>query len=138
MMPSDALKLAEEALETSKCYLRIYSDERLHKDTWEGSEDQATLDTDKEECEKALTAIRAARAEWGWRPIADAPRDGTWILTWVGGVVKPFPYICAWSDSYSIHGLGGNWNDGLCQMGIEVTHWQPLPPPPAREEVGNG
>jgi len=77
----------------------------------------------------AAQAVRAME----WRPIAEAPKDGTEILTWVGGVAEPFKYICRWSDSYSIHGLGGNWTDGLCNMGIEVTQWMPLPAPP---EVG--
>ncbi len=80
-----------------------------------------------------LRAAAQAVREREWRPIAEAPKDGTEILTWVGGVAEPFKYICRWSDSYSIHGLGGNWTDGLCNMGIEVTQWMPLPAPP---EVG--
>jgi hypothetical protein len=79
-------------------------------------------------------AVIQAHEARRWQAIESAPKDGTWILTWVGGVAKPFPYICAWSDSYSIHGLGGNWNDGLCQMGIEVTHWTPIPAPPQEVE----
>ena len=125
MMPSDALKLAEEALETSKCYLRIYSDERLHKDTWEGSEDQATLDTDKEECEKALTAIRAARAEWGWRLLAELGTAITGLVTvgrWLNGKWVTKEFNC-YADII---------------VGLGYTHYAipQLPQPPAREEVG--
>ena len=130
MMPSDALNLAEEALETSKCYLRIYSDERLHKDTWEGSEDQATLDTDKEECEKALTAIRAARDEWGWRPIAEWPVIMRGVMH-LGAWVEGHGWITMKAEIYS---RGMAENGGWTHFYIEPQ----LPPPPAREEVGNG
>ena len=77
-----------------------------------------------------IARLEAAEAAMQWRPIEEAPKDGTEIMTWVGGVAQPFVYLCRWSDSYSIHGLGGNWTDGLCNMGIEVTHYMPLPAPP--------
>ena len=67
-----------------------------------------------------------------WQPIATAPKDLTEVLVYdpdYGGVVvaqyemyatRPF-----WSSDIHDFTTGGHK--------IEPTHWQPLPPPPAKE-----
>lgn len=71
--------------------------------------------------ETALRELAALRAQTEWRPIAEAPRDGTVIIV-SGGIAH-------WHD-------GGWWSlTGVDYpgrpMAWEPTHWQSLPPPPA-------
>jgi hypothetical protein len=63
---------------------------------------------------------RAALVEAGWRPIATAPMDGTAILGWrrKGGM-----RITQWS--------GMEWRSIPTGYTLDITHWMPLPEPPA-------
>jgi hypothetical protein len=72
---------------------------------------------------RALTAYIAAREGDGWREIAEAPRDGTKFLatdisdsrrTWVVWY-SDGEFICSQIDGRALH----------------LTHFQPLPAPPA-------
>lgn len=68
----------------------------------------------------------------GWRPISEAPKDGTYIL-----LLSPSGYVTtphrvnvgAW-----IPGFRNAWvdhaNDRITDGGEPPTHWQPLPAPP--------
>ena len=78
-----------------------------------------------------------------WKPIATAPRDGTWILginnrgnqaviIWQDAAMAengtgPYP---GWIHPFS-HGLLSDFWNGSC--GSVATHWMPLPPPPPSE-----
>jgi hypothetical protein len=61
-----------------------------------------------------------------WQPIETAPKDGSLFLAW-----------CASDDHFFI----GRWNkkfqcwsaDMRLSEVDDVTHWQPLPSPPAQE-----
>jgi hypothetical protein len=86
-----------------------------------------------------LEAAEQERQEW--RPISEAPKDGTQILT----VVKGFTPTIAWFD-------GKEWVNpfllisrlkwDVCQDemvsidedGYVPTHWMPLPNPPIEEK----
>lgn len=104
--------------------------------------------------EKALSIARAALlaairdALGGWRPIGEAPRDGSLFLCWVSAVrfgetdeghqyqedVSQVDF-CNWRTQADIPDCG--WFDPCCgQIGDQqgVTHWQPLPAPPATEK----
>lgn len=64
-----------------------------------------------------LTKQTPARAELGWRPIAEAPKDGTRILgIWRDGLIETVEWSAFWSEVDDM-----------------PTHWQPLPPPPSVE-----
>jgi len=81
----------------------------------------------------------------GWRPIAEAPRDGTQVL-----VCNPFDVEGHISDAYSISCHVAAWwaeeNDGrgawiiynnqVCEAELHYTptHWMPLPAPPKEGE----
>lgn len=88
--------------------------------------------------EAARAAAEAAWAEWcasaalvpageadGWRPIAEAPRDGTPVLVAIAG--GDFNAGTAqwdvdrgcWTYPCAVHGPG-----------LDPTHWMPLPEPP--------
>lgn len=56
-----------------------------------------------------------------WRPIAEAPRDGTRVIGWGGCDTA----IVSWQD----HPEGGAWEDDY-DTPWEVTHFRPLPAGP--------
>jgi hypothetical protein len=64
-------------------------------------------------------------AKLDWRPIATAPKDGTWFLTYSAG-----------SDDYCYPNFDfAKWDeDGWAKWGCgfdQATHWAPVPAPPA-------
>lgn len=61
---TDVLKLAEEALVNLHSFAQPHN--RMTDEPWAWME---------REYAEALTALRTARAEWDWRPIADTPDD---------------------------------------------------------------
>lgn len=104
----DALKLAEEALEKLLPWAL-----------------QAGANA-----EDAISSIRAARAELGWRPIAEWPSIMRGVLH-LGDWVEGHGWVTMKSETYS---RGMAENGGWTHFYIEPQ----LPPPPAREEVRNG
>lgn len=84
------------------------------------------LDSDCQTCAEHNEALRLARAALQpWRPIAEAPRDGTAILGHDGdnpATVAWYenPYASYWSLCVTGEYAGGSeW---------EPTHWMPIPP----------
>lgn len=69
-------------------------------------------------------AWQAASAQSGWRPIAEAPKDGTKLLLWAtrNTMLVPTPEVV--SGWYA----NGWWGDESTLS--HVTHWQPLPDAP--------
>ena len=67
------------------------------------------------------------RQEWvypaDWRTIDSAPKDGTRILAWRKGLVRPLMV------EYSQAVDGSGWFDGLIHVS-NLTHWMHLPEPP--------
>jgi hypothetical protein len=66
-----------------------------------------------------------------WQPIETAPKDGTFVMLWVGG---DYPAHCArfeiWKDGsagWVASNHGGVWT---CVQFGTATHWMPLPAPP--------
>lgn len=80
---------------------------------------------------KAATAAAIKAERERWQPIETAPKDGTTII---GG--KPFfdPFICHWRDA-----KGGQWFSDVAHgfWHEDVTHWMPLPEPPAAIRGGD-
>lgn len=76
-----------------------------------------------------------------WRPIADAPKDGTVVLLfgkWAGEIhgpnAKPSIDIGFWQGGKSDY-QGDDWwsltTGDAYACWINATHWKPLPPPEA-------
>lgn len=73
------------------------------------------------DAETLADAIIAAIGE-GWRPISEAPRDGTTILV-----------ASARGDvGEAYYGIGRGWQHIVgSRLGQKMTHWRPLPPAPS-------
>lgn len=68
----------------------------------------------------------------GWKPIEDAPRDGTEIDIWIGNSLGGYRIVnCWWSavDGYWFGPMGGPAQNLMHQAGAP-TYWMPLPAPP--------
>lgn len=87
----------------------------------------------KREHRERLFALARRGAAVQWRPIEEAPKDGTPILLLIQFPDEPPHIITALWD-----GRVPKWPwrpvGGSSAYGEEyATHWQPLPPPPAGE-----
>lgn len=116
-----AITAAREALELAL----KYATREIHE-VW----DEDAISAEKQ-INVALAQLRAAEAEAGWRPIAEAPKDGTPIL--VHRYNHMIPYIAAWLDGAAISQPGWHNVDLHVRIGMAPTHWRPLPAPPAKE-----
>lgn len=82
-------------------------------------------------CDMALSALRPAGDE-GWRPIATAPQDGSYVIAGACSGYTTTPMrceVCQWDAEAKC------WRDYSHQRftdsGVEATHWMPLPAAPA-------
>ena len=136
---TDVLKLAEEALERASTLLVATRDfiEANPVSEYTVVFDEAECDggclrDDVQTCNEwqvknALTALRAARAEWGWRLLSDLGRAATGDVT-----------VGRWLDGKWVTREFNCYADII--VGLGYTHYAvpQLPTPPAREEVRNG
>lgn len=73
-----------------------------------------------------------------WQPIETAPKDGTVIDVWLGDADAPeVDFYCTFGTRRS---PGWRWRQGKFRpvhgihvpvLGVQPTHWMPLPAPPA-------
>ncbi|KXV60249.1 hypothetical protein AD948_05725 [Acetobacter senegalensis] len=84
----------------------------------------------------AITAALAAADAAAWRPIESAPKDGTEIIaygTQKADALSPIePYLGVVWWEYEL------WQDGSIACRPVLTHWQPLPAPPASIDALGG
>ncbi len=81
------------------------------------------------ERDRALSDLAALRLAQAWRPISEAPKDGSKILVRVAGRFleeKEFMMVMRWRHH------NGVFIDGINPG--HVTHFMPLPTPPAQKE----
>jgi hypothetical protein len=98
---------------------------RLESDAafWDGR----TARTFTDDLRAAAEIIRQS----SWRPMSEAPRDGTWFLIWPKDHVRPTVgcWYVPW-DRWEVSGSPSGID------GIEDAVWQPLPPPPSEGAEG--
>jgi hypothetical protein len=77
----------------------------------------------------------------GWQPIAEAPKDGTWLLVrGMNTVGQPMiPFVVSWNDGYG-RCLGYAWRDNLTLTDVghwidPNAEWMPLPKPPSTARI---
>lgn len=87
-----------------------------------------------------IAALKAEAAHIGWRPIAEALRDGTICDVWLEDATedeKEFYCVPGTKRSTNWHWHNKRWRPygGISTIAtfIQPTHFMPLPPPPARE-----
>ena len=93
------------------------------------------------DAEAAIAAMPPAIGEQ-WRPIAEAPRDGTPFMVWTPG--HEWPEVIRWyfydDDTAKEVGEPGYWHFAEQSMADrfdwehEATHYRPLPAPPESVE----
>jgi hypothetical protein len=66
-----------------------------------------------------------------WRPISEAPKDGTDVLIYVADTAEQF--VGYWRDDSNAFVIAPNGRGGWTGL-KEPTHWMPLPPPPSAGE----
>ena len=71
------------------------------------------------------SALSAHEAQ-GWRPIAEAPKDGTRIIVTNGTRVE----TARWLDNRHGKYAWAGWHFGSLVPAMTPNAWQPLPPPP--------
>jgi hypothetical protein len=76
-----------------------------------------------------------------WQPIETAPKDGTEFLAydkrtkkmdvchWIGRPMN-------WPSQVQMDGEYGPYEDQFGHSWRDISHWMPLPPPPAIEQEG--
>jgi hypothetical protein len=63
-----------------------------------------------------------------WQPIATAPKDGSWVLGYGNDMsIADYPAVIFWDEQWQAAGGAGVFT---------VSHWMPLPPPPAMAPTG--
>jgi hypothetical protein len=81
---------------------------------------------------QAICARSASRQE-GWQPIADAPKDGTWLLLYgITNRTAAGMLVARWD--------GRDWESADDGYGayIAPTHWRPLPVAPHQSQEAQG
>lgn len=126
-----------DATEITNIVFSALSD-RKGFDQWFDQIDDELQAEIKTEIAEAIAALRAQPA--GWRPIESAPKDGTLLLLWESYEDEPFigrwhDFRSRWIASTAHYNTDGDACviDTVCSEG--VTHWMPLPPPPAIGET---
>ena len=74
-----------------------------------------------------VIALRLA-AKGGWRPISEAPKDGTWMDLWAGS--DRIPDARFWNGRWESI-IETEDNSVMRELIVEPTHFMPLPPPPS-------
>jgi hypothetical protein len=88
-----------------------------------------------------MTGERGTNGRNGWRPITEAPRDGTHFQVgcfdggtgfgWPNGTHQPTQTVAHWfNDGIYVSVYGGEEATPK-----KWTHWQPLPSPPTAEDA---
>ena len=81
---------------------------------------------------RAAAEIARLRAALAWQPIESAPRDGSFLIANALGEVCP----CQSRDGHRIASNMPGHADWTWRE--RATHWLPLPPPPAQEDLADG
>jgi len=84
--------------------------------------------------QEELADLRSQFANSEWQPIETAPKDGSLIIGWSDDFTDPVraTWTCLhqWDDPKDVFGwveVDGDWSTS-----VKMTHWMPLPKPPAK------
>lgn len=110
---------------------------------------QASLDSERAMNSKLTEELdhlaSTGRIRGEWKPISEAPRDGTRVLVWSDELYMK-PYIAWWGVDQNapedgneqeewLTGDGDSWSTGYYYTPCKPTHWMPLPPAPKTDGV---
>lgn len=77
--------------------------------------------------ERRVAELEARLAD-EWQPVTEPPTTEEMYLTWDGYEIKALGYYTYWEDDSL------TWRDEFDEPVADITHWRPLPPPPAATE----
>ncbi|WP_155987127.1 hypothetical protein [Thioalkalivibrio sp. ALE16] len=83
-----------------------------------------------------MTETSTPRSPDQWRPIHEAPRDGTRVDLYIPERGRiPDAYWVQDAEAATLQRLGHAWSTdrGVVSEGGSATHWRSCPPPPGRE-----
>lgn len=109
-------RLATEHAEAQRLFL-------AQRDSYDGAQADAY--------HHAMNLAKEHEAASGWRPIGEAPKDGSAVIVGAHGCDRWSWWTAAWWTEF--------WGDGYwLSIGpapaIKPTHYLPLPPPPESEQ----
>src|SRR5262245_50521410 len=85
-----------------------------------------------QECRSMARELLELRKLREWRPISEAPKDGTTLLLWIEWYGAHEPEIGSWVEAHEGWYVRGHSR----KVVVSVTKWQPLPSPPSASEGG--
>lgn len=134
-----------DAVESVKNQIKLYAftsagmdmdASKLHA-LWAGELESGVVAA-KNHMKALMDRVEELEAMTRWRPIETAPRDGTPILVWGADISNPtggyYPRSCWWSqEGHEVWVVREDASNATYLEPDAITHWMPLPTPPAQE-----
>lgn len=134
---ADLAKMLDLHVDGVRHYLHLQIGKPLSKDLVSAPE--IALDNLHREVKAAIQSLDAAQAvpepaqpQAAWQPIETAPRDGTNILICGTGSDGYYVSDVKWDGEWMLFDANA---DDWTEPTFNVTHWMPLPHPPAERET---
>lgn len=104
-----------------------------------GCSDEQDASLDQMHWLRLLYDLGAEMNTEDWQPIETAPKDGSNILIIAATAYSPQARVGWWAgDGWAFYSRPSKHSGGGVTRMIEVSHWRPLPDPPASPAPASG